>query len=74
MLTILFFKDASGNSIPGQKGQMSLKVEGGVLFFVSGYKGNTNQGFLSLITQKAELYHAGRSPRKVRLRPKYLII
>lgn len=39
---------------------MSFKVEQGNVFFVSGYKGDPNLGFVCIIAQKAELHHSGK--------------
>ncbi|CAG7725322.1 unnamed protein product, partial [Allacma fusca] len=51
------FEDATGNIISDKKGQISLEVEQGNLFIVSGYKGNPNLGYLCLHSQKATFFH-----------------
>lgn len=55
----IIMQDLSGNTIPGQKGQLTLKVEQGCLFVVSSYKGDSNLGYLCLTSHKAEMHHSG---------------
>lgn len=55
----MFIQNVSGNIVPGEKGQVTVKIDQGNLFIVSGYNGNPNAGFMCLYTQTAEFYHSG---------------
>nr|CAI5847822.1 unnamed protein product [Callosobruchus analis] len=48
---------SSKNVIPGQQGEFMLNLEDANVFVVSGYKGETNLGYVCVQVHNAQLYH-----------------
>ena len=52
-------RDSSGNVIPGQQGELILRLGDATLFSVSAYKGNVNLGYTCAIVKDVSLNHCG---------------
>lgn len=50
-------RDSGNNVIPGQQGEFVLNLDDANIFVVSGYKGDTNLGFVCVQLHNAQLYH-----------------
>ncbi|CAG9863843.1 unnamed protein product [Phyllotreta striolata] len=50
-------RDSGNNVIPGQQGEFALNLNDANVFIVSGYKGDTNLGFVCVQLHNAQLYH-----------------
>lgn len=52
-------RDSVGNVIPGQQGEFLLSIENTHLFFVSGYCGDNDLGFVCVQARNGHLHHCG---------------
>lgn len=52
-------RDSMRNVIPGQQGELILRLEDALVFSVSNYKGDENLGYVCLMVQDIALYHCG---------------
>lgn len=52
-------RDSSHNVIPGQQGELIVRVEDALIFSVSGYKGNNNLGYVCAMLKTVSLNHCG---------------
>lgn len=57
-------RDSGNNVIPGQQGEFVLNLDDANIFVVSGYKGDTNLGFVCVQLHNAQLYHCGKYLQK----------
>lgn len=52
-------RDSMRNVIPGQQGEIVLRLEDTIVFSVSRYKGDENLGYVCLMAKEVLLYHCG---------------
>lgn len=52
-------RDSMRNVIPGQQGEIILRLEDAIVFSVSNYKGDENSGYVCLMVKDVSLYHCG---------------
>ncbi|XP_015584958.1 autophagy-related protein 2 homolog B [Cephus cinctus] len=52
-------RDSLSNVIPGQQGEIILRLEDATIFSVSAYKGNANLGYVCAMLKNASLNHCG---------------
>ena len=52
-------RDSTRNVIPGQKGEIILKIEDATLFSVSNFKSDENLGYVCVMVKDITLYHCG---------------
>ncbi|KAI4495649.1 hypothetical protein M0802_008484 [Mischocyttarus mexicanus] len=52
-------RDSTRNVIPGQQGELILRVEDATIFSVTAYKGNINMGYICAMIRNASLNHCG---------------
>ncbi|XP_008558251.1 autophagy-related protein 2 homolog B [Microplitis demolitor] len=52
-------RDGLSNVIPGQQGELILRVEDATIFCVNSYKGNGNLGYVCTMIKNVSLYHCG---------------
>ncbi|XP_015509682.1 autophagy-related protein 2 homolog B [Neodiprion lecontei] len=52
-------RDSSHNVIPGQQGELILRLEDALLFSISAYKGNNNLGYVCAMLRTVSLSHCG---------------
>ena len=52
-------RDSMQNVIPGQQGELILKLEDGMIFAVTSYKGDPNLSYVSTIVKNVSLYQCG---------------
>ncbi|XP_050294529.1 autophagy-related protein 2 homolog A isoform X2 [Anthonomus grandis grandis] len=57
-------RDSTDNVIPGQEGELLLKVSNANVFIVSGYKGDTDLGYVCVQVNNAQLFHCDIQPTK----------
>ena len=50
-------RDSLKNVIPGQQGELILRLEEGTLFFVTAYKGDINLGYICAMVKDVSLDH-----------------
>ncbi|XP_052865344.1 autophagy-related protein 2 homolog A [Anopheles cruzii] len=55
-------RDGQKHVIPGQLGESVVRLNSGYIFSVSGFRGNTNLGYLCIQARSAEFYHCGLIP------------
>ncbi|XP_054715680.1 autophagy-related protein 2 homolog B-like [Uloborus diversus] len=54
--------DENGEAISDFCGKLQLRVEEGLIFIASSYKGDSNESYLCLLSEKSCLYHDGLIP------------
>lgn len=59
LVVYILTQDTTGNIVPEQRGQFTIKIEDGNFFMVSGFKGNRTLGYLCFHSEKGTLYHCG---------------
>nr|XP_050867799.1 autophagy-related protein 2 homolog A isoform X1 [Vespula vulgaris] len=52
-------RDSMRNVIPGQQGELILRLEDATIFSVTAYKGNINMGYICAMIKNASLNHCG---------------
>ncbi|XP_034941345.1 autophagy-related protein 2 homolog B [Chelonus insularis] len=52
-------RDGLSNVIPGQQGELILRIEDGTIFCVNSYKGNVNLGYVCTMVKSISLNHCG---------------
>ncbi|XP_012255190.2 autophagy-related protein 2 homolog A [Athalia rosae] len=52
-------RDSSHNVIPGQQGELILRLEDALIFSVSAYKGNNDLGYVCAMLRNVSLNHCG---------------
>ncbi|CAK9813594.1 Autophagy-related protein 2 homolog B [Anthophora quadrimaculata] len=52
-------RDAMRNVIPGQQGELIIRLEDATIFSVTSYKGNVNLGYLCAMVKEMSLDHCG---------------
>ncbi|KAK2581702.1 hypothetical protein KPH14_002189 [Odynerus spinipes] len=52
-------RDSMRNVIPGQQGELIIRVEDATIFSVTSYKGNVNMGYICAMIKNASLNHCG---------------
>lgn len=52
-------RDVSANVIPGQHGELIVRLEDATIFSVNLYKGNPNLGYVCAMVKTLSLYHCG---------------
>lgn len=52
-------RDISSNVIPGQQGELILRLEDATIFSITVYKGNTNLGYVCAMVKTLSLNHCG---------------
>ncbi|KAK0093179.1 hypothetical protein PV326_014144 [Microctonus aethiopoides] len=52
-------RDGLSNVIPGQQGELILRIEDGTIFSVNSYKGNVNLGYVCTMIKNVSLNHCG---------------
>ncbi|XP_076267231.1 autophagy-related 2 isoform X1 [Rhynchophorus ferrugineus] len=55
-------RDAASNVIPGQQGELLMKLTNARVFVVSGYKGDSDLGYVCAQISDAHLYHCDMQP------------
>ncbi|CAB0044181.1 unnamed protein product, partial [Trichogramma brassicae] len=52
-------RDSMQNVIPGQQGELVIRIEDATMFSVSSYKGDENLGYVCILGKEVTLYHCG---------------
>lgn len=52
-------RDSMRNVIPGQQGELIIRVDDATIFSVTAYKGNTNLGYVCAMINEISLDHCG---------------
>lgn len=55
-------RDAASNVIPGQQGELFLKIKKASVYVVSGYKGDNDLGYVCVQLSDAHLFHSDMQP------------